>query len=245
MNKVLKSLVVGGLGLMMLPGMVKADIDGDVLTSPGSSSSGNAYVNSIDDSDKFNVALVWGSLQYDYVKQTENSYAWVPVNDESNYIEVMNGSTMSVNAELSWNAEIEGTTAHYYGVSTDYDNRVCSYIYYPEQPYNWNGDGWDEFGNVVSNKYALGDETDPIYTDDKCSNLVAEGTEFTAGGYYAYRPSEGYFEGGSKDITSTQAAKFYVTILGGEKSDVEAALAGDKIIGSVTVTISEADSAEG
>ena len=140
MNKILKSLVVGGLGLMMLPGMVKADIDGDVLTSAGSSS-GNAYVNSIDDSDKFEVSINWGSLQYDYIKQTENSYAWMPVNDESNYIEVVNVSTMGINTELSWNASIEGTTANYSGYVTDYEDNECSYIYYPQQPYNWNDEG--------------------------------------------------------------------------------------------------------
>ena len=238
MNKVLKSLVVGGLGLMMLPGMVKADVDGDVHNSPGSSSA-NAYVNSIDDSDKFDVTLYWGNLQYDYVKQSESSYVWVPVNDEENYVEVINNSTLSINAELSWNAEIEGTTAHYYGVLRDFDDYVCSYTYFSEQPYNWNDDGWDEFGNAISNKYALGDETNPIYTDYDCSTVVDEGTEFASGAYYIYQPSETYFESASYDITSTQSAEFYVTLGGGEKADVEAALAGDKVIGSVTVTLSE------
>lgn len=240
----LKSLVVGGLGLMMLPGMVKADIDGDVLTSAGSSSS-NAYVNSIDETDTFNVSIYWGDLQYDYVKQTEDSYAWMPVADFSNNIMVDNMSTFSVDASIGWNAGIEGTTANFEGHVTDYEEFVCSYIYYPQQPYIWNENAYDENGYLIDTKYKKplsGDQTSLIYTDSACSTEIAEGTEFVEGYYYGYAPSETAFGGSNVTLKPMQGADWDMWLVGGSKAAVEEALAGDKIIGSVTVTISESAS---
>ncbi|MBQ6817073.1 MAG: hypothetical protein IJO27_01435 [Bacilli bacterium] len=247
MNKVLKSLVVGGLGLMMLPGMVKADVGGEPLNSPGSSSA-NAYVNSIDESETFHVSIYWGDLQYDYVKQTDSVYAWVPVNEEGNYIIVDNMSTFAINADVSWNASIEGTSASFEGHVIDYDNYVCQSIYYANQPYEWNESAYDENGVLVNNQYSkplAGDQTTLIYTDDACSTEVVEGTEFAEGLYYGYTPSFTAFGGSSVSLESMQSADWDMWIVGGEKSAVEEALAGDKVIGTFTVTISEALGDEG
>lgn len=247
MNKVLKSLVVGGLGLMMLPGMVKADVGGEVLNAAGSSSA-NAYVNSIDESDTFHVSIYWGDLQYDYVKQTDSAYAWVPVTEESNYIIVDNYSTFVINADVSWNATIEGTTATFEGNIIDYDNYVCQSSYYTTQPYVWNENAYDENGVLINNKYSkpvAGDQTSLIYTDDVCSVEVEEGTEFVEGVYSRFVPEENAFSGSSVSLESMQSADWDMWIVGGEKSAVEEALAGDKVIGSVTVTISEALGDEG
>lgn len=244
MNKILKSLVLGGLGLMMLPNMVKADVGGEPLNGPGSSSA-NVYVNSIDETDTFHVSIYWGDLKYDYVKQNESLYAWMPANEEGNYIIVDNMSTFKVDASIAWNAGIEGTKATFEGVVTDYDNYVCYSSYFTTQPYEWNENAYDENGILVNNKYSkplAGDQTTLIYTDDVCSMEVAEGTEFTEGVYSRFAPDENAFSGSSVSLESMQSADWDMWIVGGEKSAVEEALAGDKVIGSVTVTISESTS---
>ena len=103
------------------------------MTSAASTATITPKVGTIDEGNTYNVKLEWGSMTYNYVKQSDDTYKWVPTKDEvingktsdqqyvvdevdSNYINVTNDSSKSVNVELSWSSLINGVEANYSAV---------------------------------------------------------------------------------------------------------------------------------
>lgn len=132
------------LSLMIIPvvkaeKLVPADEAGSygangksTMTSAASTATITPKVGTIDEGNTYNVKLEWGSMTYNYVKQSDDTYKWVPTKDEvlggkngeqylivetdSNYINVTNDSSKSVNVELSWSSLINGVEANYSAV---------------------------------------------------------------------------------------------------------------------------------
>lgn len=104
------------------------------LTSSSASTMITPKVGIVDDDDTYNVKLEWGSMTYNYVKQSDDTYKWVPTKDEvisgkdganylivetdSNYISVSNESNKNVIVELSWKSLINGVEASYSAVDS-------------------------------------------------------------------------------------------------------------------------------
>lgn len=239
MNKVLKSLVVGGLGLMMLPGMVKADVDGTFIEQPGSYSN-NVIVNSIKEEDVYKINVYWDMLEFDFIGDSTGNFSWEPVYESGNEIMVESYSNVTVDAEISWESKIENVTADFYGKRIDFNAGVCGTISLPYLQYIWGGG--DENGLIST----YSSESGALYTDAACTIEVAEGTEFVPGDYYTAMPSEyagDNDEGLGNTITlwENMTAHWTMDLSGGSKDAVEEAIADDSIVGSVTITISKSD----
>lgn len=247
MNKVLKSLAVCGLGLVMLPGMVKADLNGEQTLG---SYSGSAKLNNIDNGERFELALTWGELSYDFVKQENGSYAWVPVNtvDEysgestsSNFINLINLSTTQVAATVSWNTNITGVNANF-----DLSSSQCN-IENEQNPY-----GWNEQDVSVNASYSTTNGA-TYYTDSNCSTEVTEGTEYMSDQYYYKAPVNGL---GGYDSSYVLMPAFgnrissnitwNVNLEGGELANVKIiSKTTDKVIGTFTVNIEDGSDIQG
>lgn len=248
MNKVLKSLVVGGLGLMMLPGMVKADIEGQETLG---SYSNNAFLNRIENGNTYEIAISWGDLSYDYVKQSDGSYAWIPVvpepidglgdPDATNYIEVLNLSTAEVEVSIDWKTAITGVTASYDTSVTNFENLGCTMEYSDGVTWWWNNTGSEEgYLTATGGKY---------YTDEDCTNEVIEGTLYESGKYYykiptldsstsskVILPQSDFIE----DRYAYSKVQWWIDLAGGDYENVKTAYkSDDKIIGSFTITIGD------
>lgn len=250
MNKVLKSLVVGGLGLMMLPGMVKADMNGQETLGNYSS---NATLNKIDNGNYYELAIQWGNLSYDYVKQDNDSYAWVPVavedeygNSESqNFIEVINLSSAEVAVSIDWKPSVTGVTASYESDLINFDNLDCIADNSDAATWWWGGsdDNYQpliEYSSTEGTKY---------YTDSSCTTEVTDGVPYEMGKYYYKAPSSivsnevsvvlptsGYVE----DRHFYSDVRWVIDLAGGDYENVKTVYNTDeKIIGSFTITIED------
>ena len=216
MNKILKSLVVGGLGLMMLPGMVKAEAEDITSLDSLGSDFRTATINGIKES-VISVSINWGELKYNYVN-SEGSYVWEAEND-SNYI-MINLDEGELNATLSWNPAINGVEVKDYNVQVNTAPVGCSLIEYN--------------GTVAENG-------EIVYSDNTCSTQLEVGASYTAGNAYYYNYDRDAQEGTSDIINLREdwSATWIIDLVGGTKSDVQNALDGDKTIGTFTVTLSE------
>ena len=99
------------------------------LASTPSSTMITPKVGTIDEGNTYNVKLEWGSMTYNYVKQSDDTYKWVPAKDEilggkngeqylivetdSNYINVTNNSSKEITIGLGWSSLINGVEASY------------------------------------------------------------------------------------------------------------------------------------
>lgn len=100
------------------------------LASTPSSTMITPKVGTIDEGNTYNVKLEWGSMTYNYVKQSDDTYKWVPTKDEvingktgdqqyvvdevdSNYIDVTNNSSKEITIGLGWSSLINGVEASY------------------------------------------------------------------------------------------------------------------------------------
>ena len=129
------------LSLMIIPvvkaeKLVPADEAGSygakgntTLASTPSSTMITPKVGTIDEGNTYNVKLEWGSMTYNYVKQSDDTYKWVPTKDEvlggkngeqylivetdSNYINVTNNSSKEITIGLGWSSLINGVEASY------------------------------------------------------------------------------------------------------------------------------------
>lgn len=216
MNKILKSLVVGGLGLMMLPGIVKADAEDITSLDSLGSDSRTAIINGIKE-EVISVDINWGELKYNFV-YSEGSYVWEAEND-SNVI-MVNVNEGEVNATLDWTSAINGVEVKDYNVQVSSAPVGCSLIEY---------DGTvEENGEIV-------------YSDNTCSTQLEVGTNYTAGNAYYYNYDRDAQEGISEEVAlrTDESAAWVIDLVGGTKSDVQTALDGDKTIGTFTLTLSE------
>ena len=129
------------LSLMIIPvvkaeKLVPADEAGSygangksTMTSAASTATITPKVGTIDEGNTYNVKLEWGSMTYNYVKQSDDTYKWVPTKDEvlggkngeqylivetdSNYINVTNNSSKEITIGLGWSSLINGVEASY------------------------------------------------------------------------------------------------------------------------------------
>lgn len=228
MNKILKSLVVGGLGLMMLPGMVKADVEGETMTGFGSNSS-DAYVNSITDANTYDITVTWGNLSYDYVKYG-NEYSWKPIG-VTNYLHVANNSTADVKASISWEATIDGVTADYDGTMFDSSVEGCNL---QDSISTWIWSGTSDYEGYNGQQ--------PIYSDETCQTKVATNSEYDENdSYYMIGNKETKTSDTSVNLRNVDSVKWMINLTGGSKKDVQVALDSDSKIGTFTVTIASTE----
>ena len=258
--------ILGGLLAVLLVGVLGVNVvKADTLYGAGSSGK-DATVLGIDDTTIYTVNIKWGSLKYVYHKVSEGNYTWIVGGDDENtyrdgnFVEVTNFTNVPIKATLSWESSITGVTASYSHTNRTIANGTCTAL----SAVIW-GKMWSD--NGLSGEYRIYDRENALYTDDTCTTLVEDGASYNSSNTYYYVslnrttsvdsdnatiPSPELYENASftpvgsfnagNGTTLPTITEFGINLAGGSLSDVTTAYNTQaKKIGTVTVTISDAD----
>lgn len=206
------------IGLALLPGLVKAEVEDITSLDTFGTDSRTATINNLEE-QVISIDINWGELKYDYI-YSEGSYIWEAANGSNKIMVQVNSG--NVTATLDWTSAIEGVEVKEYYASMESDeSRIC---------------------DIISNVYEI--QPDQIvYKDSTCQTVYQDGEEYMEGQLYAYRNLTFGFEDGpnqSVDLEGGERVTWTIDLVGGSLEDVRAAYATEeRIIGEFTITIAD------
>ncbi len=256
--------ILGGLALAAMVGgvLIPQGVKAETLTEDGTSSK-DASIASINESDVYDITLNWSSLQYSYSKTGESHYDWVPYTNgyyESHYIELINSGTKQVSAEMSFAPAINGVSAVYEMYNFKLGEGTCQKILHSNPTFTGDGTHWLWNNNKGTSQphEVNSDKRYELYTDSSCSTAVAAGTEYNESADYYYiehtrtkinslNGNNLYLNGRTVTSSPTTAnvkyspsyAEIVIGLNGGSLEDVKTAFnTENKKIGTFTITLS-------
>lgn len=91
------------------------------ITEGSSSTSSDLSIGAITEAKVYNVEVIWGSLEYNFEKQADETYKWVPSVLDSNIVTINNYSNTRMNVGLVYETVITGVEASYEGKQVLYN----------------------------------------------------------------------------------------------------------------------------
>ncbi len=211
--------IIGGLAVAaMLGGFLGTEsINAETLGSEGSSSK-DVVIDSVNETETFNVTINWSKLVYMYNKVTEDSYAWSAFGGTNeggsiynNWIEITNDGINPINTEFSFNSSINGVTPNF-TMKTEYlGDGTCTKATSTSNNFTVYSDGKAEtlWGESFTQTHTQNsDSRYLLYSDDTCTTLVPSGTSYDANASYYYVAHKTYSATTSNGNTVEVAGRF-------------------------------------